>query len=199
MRDARSSPIASGWPCQSTSSHVAAGVADERAHPLAGALDVVGVRRVGAHRRDAEELRELVEPRFGHARETTAPQMLAPGQRRVRRGRVTNSNAARSTRYDARRGERADAPADPVRQEPGDECRGPESLPATDTNPNEVPSAITIGRLVLDCVVNPSVTAAFAIVKVSRGAEAEREDVDGRSSCPARWASMPNDPVSASE
>ena len=45
---------------------LAAGVAHEVRDPAGGAHDVAGVRRVGAHRRDAEKIRQLVEPRMGH-------------------------------------------------------------------------------------------------------------------------------------
>src|SRR5438105_14973050 len=46
------------------------GGADEVAYPLAGAANVVLVRRVGADARDAEELRELVAPGLVHAAES---------------------------------------------------------------------------------------------------------------------------------
>src|SRR5262249_1930814 len=43
---------------------LAARLAHARADPLAGRADVLRVRRVGAHRRDAQELRQFVEPRL---------------------------------------------------------------------------------------------------------------------------------------
>ena len=45
---------------------LAPGPAHEIAHPLAGALDVAGVLRVGADARDANELGQVVEPGLVH-------------------------------------------------------------------------------------------------------------------------------------
>ena len=61
----RISPIASGCPCQSTSSHSPPAPRTKSQHPLARAHDVAGVRRVGADRGNAQELGELVEPGLG--------------------------------------------------------------------------------------------------------------------------------------
>ena len=70
--DARISPMASGWPSQSTTSASPPTRAHEVAHPLARAHDVAGVRGVGADRGDPQELRELVEPGLGPWRRSLA-------------------------------------------------------------------------------------------------------------------------------
>ena len=62
---ARSSPTASGWPCQSSSSASPPAPRMQLAHPFAGARHIIGVRGIGADRLDPQELGELVEPR-GH-------------------------------------------------------------------------------------------------------------------------------------
>ncbi len=77
---------------------LAAGRADEIAHPFAGADDVGGVRRVRAHAGDAEELGQLVEPGLrrllghrGSLRVRTLSRCAPPpwpfGRRRARRVR----------------------------------------------------------------------------------------------------------------
>ena len=59
--DARISPIASGCPCQSTSSH-SPPASRMKSHTHSARARRRPCARVGADRRDAEELRQLVEP-----------------------------------------------------------------------------------------------------------------------------------------
>src|SRR5207237_958328 len=62
-----------------------AGDADEVAHPLAGAANVVLVRRVGADARDADELRELFAPGLDHAAESRRAAKIDSGARALDR------------------------------------------------------------------------------------------------------------------